>query len=85
MGDQVSLSPLPLYFGKELTESHGGEVEPSSDIRRSIGLFDEVLPEIDNLITVVLPLGEINEAIQSVRSGELTGRCLPASDEDGEA
>ena len=81
-GDQVSLSPLPLYFGKELTGSHGGEAEPSSDIPRLMGLLDEGLLELDNLINAVLPLGEINEAIQSIRSGELAGRCLLAFDED---
>ena len=70
-GDQVSLSPLPLYFGKELTGSHGGEAEPSSDIPRLMGLLDEGLLKLDNLINAVLPLGEINEAIQSIRSGEL--------------
>jgi|TARA_B100001750_G_scaffold246151_1_gene267604 S-(hydroxymethyl)glutathione dehydrogenase/alcohol dehydrogenase len=81
-GDQVSLSPLPLYFGKELTGSHGGEAEPSSDIPRLMGLLDEGLLKLDNLINAVLPLGEINEAIQSIRSGELAGRCLLAFDED---
>lgn len=75
-GERVSLTPLPLYFGKVLMGSHGGEAEPTSDIPRLMGLLRSGSLDLDSLVSAVLPLQEVNEAIWSIRSGALPGRCL---------
>ena len=79
-GDRVSLAPLPLYFGKELTGSHGGEAEPTSDIPRLMRLLDSGSLDLDSLISGVLPLQDVTEAIRSIQSGALPGRCLLSFD-----
>ena len=78
--ERVSLAPLPLYFGKELTGSHGGEAEPTSDIPRLMRLLRSGSLNLDSLVSAVQPLQNINEAIWSIQSGALPGRCLLSFD-----
>jgi S-(hydroxymethyl)glutathione dehydrogenase/alcohol dehydrogenase len=74
-GDVVSIYTLPLHFKKVLRGSHGGNAEPHIDIPRYIRLCNAGKLKLEGLITHEFSLGEINEAIEVVRSGK-AGRCI---------
>lgn len=75
-GSDISLHSLPLHFGKVLSGSHGGEAVPQEDIPRYLRLLYARKISLAELITDVVPLGEINQAIDAMRAGRVAGRCL---------
>jgi S-(hydroxymethyl)glutathione dehydrogenase/alcohol dehydrogenase len=75
-GRNISIFSLPLHFDKRISGSHGGEAVPHLDIPRYTKLLDAGLIQLKPLITEYFKLDEINTAIQRMRSGELSGRCL---------
>ena len=75
-GQEVSISPLPLHFGKTLTGSHGGESSPDRDIPRILGLYGADKVRFRDLVDETVSLDGINEAIERMRSGALSGRCM---------
>ncbi len=74
--NKTTLYSLPLHFGKVLTGSHGGETVPEVDIPRYNRLFRQNQLKLDELISKVYKLEEINQAIDDMRNGSLAGRCL---------
>lgn len=74
-GDNMSIDSLPLHFKKVLKGSHGGSSEPHLDIPRYIRLFQLGKLKLDGLVTHTFPLDKINDAIQTVKSGN-AGRVL---------
>lgn len=75
-GNAARLHTLPLHFGKVLTGSHGGETKPAEDIPRYLRLVEAGRLSLAPLVTEVLPLARINEALDGMRSGAFAGRCL---------
>lgn len=78
--EQMSFRPLALYFGKDLTGSHGGESVPERDIPRLMRMFQAGRLRLDEMVTTCVSLDEVNEAIGLMRSGETAGRCLLSVD-----
>jgi len=76
VGKKINIHSLPLHFGKLLAGSHGGEADPSTDIPRYLNLFDSNRIKLKELITEVLPLDKINDAIRNMKNGSTNGRCL---------
>jgi S-(hydroxymethyl)glutathione dehydrogenase/alcohol dehydrogenase len=74
-GKKASLHTLPLHFGKVLTGSHGGSAQPDIEIPRYIQLAETGHLNLDGLVTDTFELGDINTAIDKVRSGE-SGRVM---------
>jgi S-(hydroxymethyl)glutathione dehydrogenase/alcohol dehydrogenase len=74
--NNISIHTLPLHFGKKLTGSHGGECLPAEDIPRWLRLYQQKRLKLKEIITDVYPLVAINDAIQDLRSGKITGRAL---------
>lgn len=75
-GNDISIYSLPLHFGKVLSGSHGGEAIPDQDIPRYHALYRAGRIKLRELITHRFALDEINQAIQGVRDGSVSGRCL---------
>jgi S-(hydroxymethyl)glutathione dehydrogenase/alcohol dehydrogenase len=75
-GKTLSIDPLPLFFGKTLTGSHGGESAPAVDIPQFIRLHQAGKLNLDDLITDTFQLSEINTAIEKMRAGDIRGRCI---------
>lgn len=75
-GNDIQIYSLPLHFGKKLSGSQGGEAIPNEDIPRYHGLFKAGRIKLKELITERIPLEEINTAIDRMRSGAASGRCL---------
>ncbi len=75
-GANVTLYSLPLHFGKRISGSHGGEAVPNEDIPRYDRLYRAGRLHLKELLTERFTLDEINVAIDAIRSGRATGRCL---------
>ena len=75
-GNNINIFSLPLHFGKTITGSHGGEINPTIDIPRYLGLFDQNIAQYKKLITEKFPLDQINEAIEYMKNGKTAGRIL---------
>ncbi|MBU2629145.1 MAG: zinc-binding dehydrogenase [Proteobacteria bacterium] len=75
-GDHISIYSLDLHFDKILTGSHGGETDPGRDIPRYANLYRNGKLNLDDLITDRFSLDEINLAIEKMKTGESSGRCL---------
>jgi S-(hydroxymethyl)glutathione dehydrogenase/alcohol dehydrogenase len=75
-GRKTAIYTLPLHFGKVITGSHGGDTDPTADIPRYARLYRAGKLQLRELITDRFPLARINEAIDRMRAGEITGRCL---------
>lgn len=71
----ITIHSLPLHFGKVLTGCEGGDADPAVDIPRYLRLYERGKLDLDRLITHRLPFGEINTALDTVRSGSV-GRCV---------
>jgi len=65
-----------LHFGKVLTGSHGGDGKPHLDIPRYHNLFCLERIKLREFITDKFTLGEINQAIQQMQDGIISGRCM---------
>lgn len=74
----ITIHSLPLHFGKSISGSFGGESVPHLDIPRYQKLVEAGRINFSPLITERFSLDNINTAIQRMRSGELSGRCLIA-------
>ena len=74
--DATTMYTLPLHFGKSITGSHGGETVPHEDIPRYLRFVQSKNIDLNVLISERYPLEEINTAIDNMRSGEISGRCL---------
>ncbi len=75
-GKETQLYTLPLHFGKKITGSHGGNGYPTDDIPRYMLLSKLGKLNLSNLITETHSLMEINQAIERMKNGKLSGRCL---------
>ena len=74
--DNVSLNTLPIHLGKQLIGSHGGAIIPDRDIHRYLKLQRAGKIKLKNLITKKCRLDEVNDAIRSMRAGEINGRVI---------
>jgi S-(hydroxymethyl)glutathione dehydrogenase/alcohol dehydrogenase len=75
-GANASLYTLPLHFGKSITGTTGGETVPQEDIPRYMALTAARKINLNNLITEIAPLSDINKLLLAMRDGSSAGRCL---------
>jgi len=75
-GNKSSFYTLPIHFGKEIVGSHGGETNPTIDIPKYIKLYEKNILDLDEFITNIYTLENINTAIDDMRGGRVAGRCL---------
>lgn len=75
-GNNINIYSLPLHFGKGLLGSHGGEAIPNEDIPRYQKLYSVGRIKLRELLTDRLELEDINIAIENMRNGQTSGRCL---------
>ena len=75
-GNNINIYSLPLHFGKRIAGSQGGEAIPHEDIPRYHNMFNSGRIKLDTLVSEVLSLDNVNHAIENMRSGKTSGRCL---------
>jgi S-(hydroxymethyl)glutathione dehydrogenase/alcohol dehydrogenase len=74
--DRLSIDSFPLHMGRRIIGSHGGDTVPDLDIPRYFKLYTLGKLRLDELITNRFKLPEINQAVETVRAGQVCGRCL---------
>ena len=78
-GDQSSTLQIhnmhQHFSGKEIIFSNGGDTVPNIDIPRYLNLYREGKLNLTDLITHRCPLGNINWAIEKMKTGDC-GRCV---------
>ncbi|MEZ0375342.1 MAG: zinc-binding dehydrogenase, partial [Candidatus Sericytochromatia bacterium] len=74
--DPVRLDTLPLHFGKLLIGSHGGATVPERDIPRYLRLIEAGRLDLVQLVSEVLPIAELNRALDDLRAGRVASRSL---------
>jgi S-(hydroxymethyl)glutathione dehydrogenase/alcohol dehydrogenase len=75
-GNDITIYSLPLHFGKHVSGSHGGEALPHVDIPRYHNLYRAGRLKLRDIITGYYALDEVNLAIQNIKNGSSSGRCL---------
>ena len=75
-GNEIQVYSLPLHFGKIITGSHGGESVPQDDIPRYHNMYLANRISLQELITEKYSLEDVNIAIDNMRNGQASGRCL---------
>ena len=71
-GDKkISINTLPLHLGKILRGSHGGGSLPAEDIPRYLRMARAGRFDVRGFVTHRIPLGEVNDGIAKMRSGEV--------------
>ena len=75
-GNEIQVYSLPLHFGKIVTGSHGGESIPQDDIPRYHNMYLANRISLEELITEKYSLEDVNIAIENMRNGQASGRCL---------
>ena len=73
--DNINIHSMPLHHGKVLTGCEGGSTDPTVDIPRYLKLYEAGKLNLDRVITHRMAFGEINNALDKVRAGEV-GRCV---------
>lgn len=63
------------YCGKTVMDSQGGLTDPAADIPRYLGLWKVGRLPVEKFITHRFPLEQVNEALDTVRSGQ-AGRVI---------
>lgn len=64
---KIEIDPFPLYFGRQLTGTGGGECKPDEDFEKFCHMFLEGKLKVREMITHVLPLERINEGFELMK------------------
>ncbi len=75
-GKKISFDAYLMNYGKRLVGSHGGGTDVDRDIPRYLSLYQEGKLKVDRLITDRFKLGQINEAMTKLSTGQIAGRAL---------
>ena len=73
---RVSVTAMPLHYGRILTGALIGNGDPSEAIPRYIRLIEAGRLQLKEMITEIFPLEEINQAVDKMMLGKIDGRCL---------
>ena len=73
---KISINTLALHFGRNILGSHGGDSNPSVDIRKYLKLVNQKLIDLSPLVTNEYGLDDINLAIEAMSSGSTAGRII---------
>jgi S-(hydroxymethyl)glutathione dehydrogenase/alcohol dehydrogenase len=70
------IDTFPLHFQKVITGSEGGGCLPEVDIPKLVRLWSAGRLNLGQLISRRYPLERANEALDDLRQGRISGRCL---------
>ncbi len=69
---KICIDPFPLYYGRSLTGTGGGETIPDKDLNKYAKLYVKKIIKLDEMITHVVSLNEINKGIELMKKGQCT-------------
>ena len=69
---KIEINPFPLYYGRKVTGTHGGETIPDKDIKKYAEMYRNKKIKLDDMITQIVSLENINKGIELIKKGECT-------------
>ena len=69
-GRTITVDPFPLYYGRQLVGTSGGETDPSVHFEKYCRMYLEGRLKLDAMISHVFPLEKINEGFDVMRRGD---------------
>jgi len=69
-GMTIEIDPFPLYYGRQLTGTGGGETDPDKDFQKYCQLYLEGKLRLKQMISHIISLNDINKGIELMRKGE---------------
>ena len=69
-GMTIEIDPFPLYYGRKLVGTGGGETDPDKDFPKYCQLYLDGKLKLKNMISHIISLHEINKGIELMRKGE---------------
>lgn len=70
LGLKIEIDPFPLYYGRQLVGTGGGESKPDVDFEKYCNMFLDKKLKLSDMITHVFPLEKINEGIDLLKDGK---------------
>lgn len=67
---KIEIDPFPIYFGRRISGTSGGETNPDIDFNLLCRQFLEGKLKLSEMITHTLPLKDINKGIDLMRNGQ---------------
>ena len=66
---KISINPFPLYYGKKLVGTGGGETNPDKDLKKYSKMFFKNQINLEKMVTKIFSLRDINKAINFLKKG----------------
>jgi S-(hydroxymethyl)glutathione dehydrogenase/alcohol dehydrogenase len=77
VGQDIVLKNASINFlGKKIFDSQGGSTDPDTDIERYARIIDSGKINFENIITDVVNIKDINNAIDNIKTGKTLGKTL---------
>ena len=70
LGQTIEIDPFPLYYGRQLVGTSGGETDPDIDFGDYCDMYIDGVLKLDDMISHILGLDDINEGIELLKSGK---------------
>lgn len=71
-GQTIEIDPFPLYFGRKLVGTGGGETNPDVDFEKYCKMYIDGILKLDEMISHTFSLTDINKGIELMKEG----KCL---------
>lgn len=69
-GLKIEIDPFPLYFGRQLSGTGGGESKPDVDFEKYCNMFLNGKLKLSEMITHTVAIDEINKGIGALKEGK---------------
>jgi len=69
-GQTIEVDPFPLYYGRQLVGTSGGETNPDIDFDDYCSMYIDGILKLDDMISHILSLDDINEGIELMKEGK---------------
>lgn len=70
LGLKIEIDPFPLYFGRQLSGTGGGESKPNVDFKKYCNMFLTGKLKLSQMITHVVSIDDINTGIELMKKGK---------------
>ena len=69
-GQTIEIDPFPLYYGRQLVGTGGGETNPDVDFEKYCKMYMDGILKLDEMISHTFSLADINKGIELMKEGK---------------
>ena len=73
---KININPFPLYYGRKLTGTGGGETTPDIDINNYVKMYISKKLHLNEMISHRFSLEQINKGIKLMMNGKKSLRVI---------